>query len=45
MVQQVVLEWKRALATVQQARTRWQAQSCAPLALLGRMVQQVVLEF
>jgi len=44
MVQQGVLEWPRALVAVQQAHTRWQAQLRAPLALLGLMVNQVVLE-
>ena len=45
MVDQVVLQWPCALVVAQQAHTRWQAQSRAPLAQLGLMVQQVVYQW
>jgi len=42
MVNQVVLEWPRALAPVEEAHTRWQDQSRVPLVLLGLTVKRMV---
>ena len=45
MVQQVVLECSLAQTGVQKVRIHWQAPLRAPLAWLGLMVNQVVLEW
>jgi len=41
MAEQVVLEWSRVLAAVEQAHTHWQAQLRALHALLALGVKQV----